>query len=1217
MTANIDIPDDNAETTLTGQTGTGPFAFSFAYFADTDIEVFVDDALLSSDDYTISPTGSYAGVFGGYSGGTVTLDNAVTSAKIVIRRQKTISRTDDFSINGIEPDGLNAEFDVLTAGLQDLSREVKRAVRLGPVHDQDMRLFGGQTAITGKVIGFQRSDETTPGALKLIDQAQYESVANSLANVNAVADDIVNVNAVAADLSGDNDIGTVASFLDAGTPTSNSFIQRATGGAYSYVAVSDYIKTLLNSASLSVLRTSLGLGQSSSPTFANLTITGDISSVGDDVTINDALTVIGALTNQGVTFAPTGAVVGQSLGFPNSTSILEPFTALGDGDVLAAANGSDFTDPNAFKKNLHITLDTIAELTALLKADLADGEEVNVKGYEFPFKWEASATDTAISNIILASDEGGSGRWKLQYTDYFRPHWFGAATNGTTDASAAFNAMEDARSTLGVYEVRGRRGDLHLVNNWRIKEKGTYYWEGVGIRGDFNNTTPGATERICYAQASDNIDYIYMYDLVDIDGNYDALVTLSDTGGHLFEFKGVKHLRLERFKPDNAGSLSQTSSTLIFDYDNYIVLSEDCGLTEFIDCTFGNCPKYEGFAAISTDGTHKARFIRTVCEGNANGFTTIHAFNLADYYSEDSDIDQNNGVSAANVLSRRIESNRDRMRNTRTETPVNGTDGAITSGSSTFTSAGAAFTDTKNGGAPITITGAGAGGADLVTTILDVVDANTLTLADTAGTTVSGANYSTTEYGGSYVLDTAEGDIWMAEKIVIRDFKGDEAHRSLMHLQAKDILIEQGDGSAGLRGIDIQSRIDTAGTNKATYGSWVKDSTDRSACQVTIIGGTQSGHTAQGASGNTGIYVEAHHSLPIDVTVHNKATTKSSDANLRSDHSINIAELNGGNLVLNGGRYEDGNLSAVLLAGTIGTFKQEGVTYTYSGSDGIQRAIRSTATIAAWLETAVVYDGDPPSNDRNIAGGSVGYVALMGNRYLTDAGAARVQSNSGTFDIDYESDIGGQTLIGAGTASAPGIARVGDTNSGVYWSGDDEIALVTGGSVRQFVKSGRIGLGNAWTEPLAVPDSAFHIWDSAPFIIMQDTGDTTTSVALLSLRANDETEIAWMGLGSSGNSIFTIRNNYGDVSVYASSGTFSFDSGGLDIPSSRAFSIGGTDVITSSRHPSLRSYTVGTVPTATTGELIYVSDDVGGATVAFADGTDWRRMSDRAVVSTT
>ena len=49
----------------------------------------------------------------------------------------------------------------------------------------------------------------------------------------------------------------------------------------------------------------------------------------------------------------------------------------------------------------------------------------------------------------------------------------------------------------------------------------------------------------------------------------------------------------------------------------------------------------------------------------------------------------------------------------------------------------------------------------------------------------------------------------------------------------------------------------------------------------------------------------------------------------------------------------------------------------------------------------------------------------------------------------------------------------------------------------------------------------------------------------------------------------------------------------------------------------LPSYTVATVPDAATHvrRLIYVSDETGGATIAFSDGTNWRRVQDRAVVS--
>lgn len=50
---------------------------------------------------------------------------------------------------------------------------------------------------------------------------------------------------------------------------------------------------------------------------------------------------------------------------------------------------------------------------------------------------------------------------------------------------------------------------------------------------------------------------------------------------------------------------------------------------------------------------------------------------------------------------------------------------------------------------------------------------------------------------------------------------------------------------------------------------------------------------------------------------------------------------------------------------------------------------------------------------------------------------------------------------------------------------------------------------------------------------------------------------------------------------------------------------------------TLPTYTVATLPAASswTAGMIYVSDETGGAVPAFSDGTNWRRVTDRAVVS--
>lgn len=50
----------------------------------------------------------------------------------------------------------------------------------------------------------------------------------------------------------------------------------------------------------------------------------------------------------------------------------------------------------------------------------------------------------------------------------------------------------------------------------------------------------------------------------------------------------------------------------------------------------------------------------------------------------------------------------------------------------------------------------------------------------------------------------------------------------------------------------------------------------------------------------------------------------------------------------------------------------------------------------------------------------------------------------------------------------------------------------------------------------------------------------------------------------------------------------------------------------------LASFTVAGAPSASirAGNLIFVSNEVGGAVPAFSDGTDWRRVTDRTIITT-
>lgn len=59
------------------------------------------------------------------------------------------------------------------------------------------------------------------------------------------------------------------------------------------------------------------------------------------------------------------------------------------------------------------------------------------------------------------------------------------------------------------------------------------------------------------------------------------------------------------------------------------------------------------------------------------------------------------------------------------------------------------------------------------------------------------------------------------------------------------------------------------------------------------------------------------------------------------------------------------------------------------------------------------------------------------------------------------------------------------------------------------------------------------------------------------------------------------------------------------------------DVLSLNTPWQIMSATVSTLPDATAyeGSLLYVSNESGGKVVAFSDGINWRRVTDRAIVS--
>ncbi len=95
---------------------------------------------------------------------------------------------------------------------------------------------------------------------------------------------------------------------------------------------------------------------------------------------------------------------------------------------------------------------SIATMTALAKAGLTDGDMLLVENYLTGiagggglFKWDAVSAAADDGGLVIASDEGGAGRWlRLHLPDLPSPKLFGALGDGVTGDNAALAAVDAA-----------------------------------------------------------------------------------------------------------------------------------------------------------------------------------------------------------------------------------------------------------------------------------------------------------------------------------------------------------------------------------------------------------------------------------------------------------------------------------------------------------------------------------------------------------------------------------------------------------------------------------------------------------------------------------------------------------------------------------------------------------------------------------------------------
>ena len=202
----------------TGSAGTGPYAFSFALLATSDIAVYKDTTLLTeTSDYTVTlsattGTGSITLAVAANSGHTITLIGS-----------RALARTTDFVTAGsLTASALNVDFDSLVIFSQQLaeenSRNLKAPVTEGISGTTDMTIPPKATRAS-KILEFDSDGNPavsiTATSLSTIAgiTGNITTVAGIAANVTTVAGISANVTTVAGIASDVTSVAAVSSLI--------------------------------------------------------------------------------------------------------------------------------------------------------------------------------------------------------------------------------------------------------------------------------------------------------------------------------------------------------------------------------------------------------------------------------------------------------------------------------------------------------------------------------------------------------------------------------------------------------------------------------------------------------------------------------------------------------------------------------------------------------------------------------------------------------------------------------------------------------------------------------------------------------------------------------------------------------------------------------------------------------------------------------------------
>lgn len=233
------------------------------------------------------------------------------------------------------------------------------------------------------------------------------------------------------------------------------------------------------------------------------------------------------------------------------------------------------------------------------------------------------------------------------------------------------------------------------------------------------------------------------------------------------------------------------------------------------------------------------------------------------------------------------------------------------------------------------------------------------------------------------------------------------------------------------------------------------------------------------------------------------------------------------------------------------------------------------------------------------------------NSYIDDAGTGAIRLRSGTFTVSNAAGSKTSAVFSSGGAQTfyhNNNVKLVTSNSGITVTGTVDVngaySLPTSdGSANQVLTTDGSGGVTFATPSVSAGGSNTHVQYNDEGVL----GGSSTFTY-------DESEAKLTVGGSVSSILFETVSDYGAITTTA---TDSVDYGGV---ADTVVALVNSDygVVESSGGPvEFPRYSVSGVPDATAyiGHMVFINNETGGPVMAFSDGTNWRRVTDRAVIS--